>query len=216
MLSLSPGHLKEVEEILARLRHDVAFVYFTEETHCRHCRQEKALLADLASLAAKLHLETHNFTTDQELADQYGVDKVPGMVLVGQEDYGVRYYGMPSGFEFRPFMEDVVRVSRGESGLSARSKSALGALAAPVRIEVLTQPACPFSSPAIRLAHQLAIESRWITGDVVDLTDFPGLVEKYNILAAPTVVVNEGHRFCGAGGQEEFVAEVVKGAGRSA
>jgi glutaredoxin-like protein len=216
MLSLRLTHLKEIQDILERLSSDVTFVYFAEETNCRHCREEKALLTELVSLTPKLHLDTYHFGIDRELAAQYAVDKAPGMALVGQDDYGVRFYGMPSGFEFRPFMEDVVRVSQGESGLSDDTKKALEAVAQPVRIEVLTQPACPFSGPAMRLAHQLAIESEQVTGDVVNVTDFPDLVEKYHILAAPTVVVNESYHFCGAGHESEFVAEVLKGIRESA
>jgi len=210
MRSLSPKALKDIEQALARLASDVTLVYFTQETNCRHCRQEKALLMELADLASKLHLEVYNFAIDRPIAERYGVDKVPATVLVGQKDYGVRYYGMPSGFEWQPFMEDLVRVSEGESALKPETKSALGRLTAPVRIEVLTQPACVFSAPAMRLAHQLAIESDHITGDVVDVTDFPRLVEKHKILAAPTVVVNETYHFYGALDEARFVQHVLK------
>lgn len=210
MLSLRPRNLRDVERILARLASDVTLVYFTQETSCRHCRQERTLLMEVADLASRLHLEVYNFAIDRPIAERYGVDKVPGTVLVGEKDYGVRYYGLPSGFEFQPFMEDVVRVSEGESGLTPETKSALRAATAPVRIEVLTQPACAFSASAIRVAHQLAIESDHITGDVVDVTDFPQLVEKYTILAAPTVVVNESYHFYGALDEEGFVEHVLK------
>jgi glutaredoxin-like protein len=198
-----------MERVLARLASDVTMVYFTQETHCRHCRQEKALLMELADMASKLHVDVYNFAIDRQIAERYGVDKVPGTVLVGQRDYGVRYYGLPSGFECQPFMEDLVRVSEGKSGLESETKSALGAVTAPVRIEVFTQPACAFSAPAMRVAHQLAIESDHITADVVDVTDFPQLVEKYNILAAPTVVVNETYHFTGALDEERFVEHVL-------
>lgn len=210
MLSLTLKHLKEIEETLARLRTDVTFVYFTEETNCRHCRQEKDFLTELADMASKLHLETYNFRIDREVAERYGVDKVPGTVLVSERDYGIRYYGMPSGFEFRPFLEDVVMASEGESGLSPGTKGALGVVKAPVHIEVLTQSACSFSAPAMRLAHQLAVENNQITGDVVDVADFPDLVRKYRILAAPTVVVNETYHFYGALDEEGFVEHVLK------
>lgn len=212
MLSLRPRHLKVIEETLARLAQDVTLVYFTQETNCRHCRQEKDLLVELADLASKLHLEVYNFAIDRHIAERYGVDKVPGTVLVGARDYGVRYYGLPSGFEFPPFLEDVVSVSEGTSGLAPGVKSQLAALRAPVHIEVLTQAACPFAAPAMRLAHQLAIESDHITGDVIDVADFPDLVRRYHVLAAPTIVVNETHHFYGALEEADFVDEVLLGA----
>jgi len=215
MISLTPRDLKWIQQTLGRLKDDVTFVYFTEETSCRHCQQEKDLLLGLSDLATKLHLEVHDFAIDGETADRYGVDKVPGTVLVGKKDYGVRYYGMPSGFEFQAFMEDVLRVSEGESRLSHVTKEKLGALSMPVHIEVVTTAACPFSMTAVRIAHQLAVESDWITADVVDAVDFPDLVQQYDVLGAPTVVINETHQLYGGLQEEEFVEEVLKGAQES-
>ena len=209
MLSLKPGDLKWMERTLHGLEDDVTFVYFTEEANCRHCRQERELLEEVANLANRLHLEVYNFVADREVAEQYGVDKVPGVVLTGTEDYGVRYFGMPSAFEFRILLEDLIRVSTGDSELKPESRERLEKLESPVHLEVLTRPTCPFSTRAIRTVHQLAMESPLVTGDAVDLVDFPELVDRYNILAAPTVVVNESNRFYGALDEEEFIDEVM-------
>ncbi len=209
MLSLKPGDLKWMERTLHGLENDVTFVYFTEEANCRHCRQERELLEEISKLANRLHLEIYNFVADREVAEQYGVDKVPGVVLTGTEDYGVRYFGMPSAFEFRILLEDLIRVSTGDSELTPESRERLEKLESPVHLEVLTRPTCPFSTRAIRMVHQLAMESPLVTGDAVDLVDFPDLADRYNILAAPTVVVNGSHRFYGALDEEEFIDEVM-------
>jgi len=211
MIPIRPSDVKHIVEMVRQLENDVTFVYFTEETSCRHCRQEKFLLIELADLTENLHLEVHNLMSDRDAANRYGVDKVPGLVLVGKKDYGVRYYGLPSQFEFGAFMQDVLSVSKGESGLSAHTKEKLNMVNAPVHIEVFTTGACAFSGRAIRIAHQLAIECDHITADAVDVEDFPDLVQRYNVLGAPTVVVNETLQFYGALPDEEFVDQVLKG-----
>ena len=211
MISLKPMDLMWVERTLARLKNDVTFLYFTEETKCRHCQQEKDFLMELSGLASKLHLEVYNFVVDREIAARYGVNKVPGAVLMGAKDYGVRYYGMPSAFEFRTFVEDVLRVSEGESELSAGTKDKLKELNVPVHLEVFATPACVFSPGAIRMAHQLAVESDWITGDMVDAMEFPDLVERYDVRGSPMVLINGTYRFYGAIREAEFVDEVLKG-----
>ena len=211
MISLRPMDLRWIEQTLARLKNDVTLVYFTEETSCRHCQQEKDLLMELSDLASKLHLEVYNFVVDREIAVRYGVDKVPGTVLVGEKDYGVRYYGMPSDFGFRTFVEDVLSVSQGESGLSAEIKDRVKGLNVAVHLEVFTTPACVFSLGAIRTAHQLAVESDWVSGDMVDVTEFPDLVERYDVRGSPMVLINGAYRFYGAIREAEFVDEVLKG-----
>ena len=215
MISLTPRDLKWIQQTLGRLKDDVTFVYFTEETSCRHCQQEQDFLLELSDLATKLHLEVHNFPIDREIADPYGVDKVPGTVLVGKKDYGVRYYGMPSGFEFEAFMEDVLRVSEGESRLSHVTKEKLGARSMPLHIEVVTTAACPFLMTAVRIAHQLAIESEGITADMVDAVDFPDIVQQYDLLGAPTVVINETYQFYGVLLDHDLLPPFIKGAQES-
>jgi len=215
MMSLTLKDLKSLEQTLAKLRDDVTIVYFTEEVNCRHCRQERELLAELANLSHKLHLEVYNFTADRDVADQYGIDKVPAFVLVGQKDCGVRYYGMPSDFEFRMLLEDMVRISSGKSGLSSETTGRMEKLSAPLHLEVLTTPACPFSEGAVRLVHQMAMQSDVITADLVDVEDFPEVAQRYKVLAAPTVVVNGSYHFYGTLEESEFVEQVLKGAQES-
>jgi glutaredoxin-like protein len=213
MKGLRLSDMRWIQDTLAKLEHDVTFLYFLEETCCRHCQREKDLLTDLATMASKLHLETYNLIIDREIADQHGVDKVPGTVLVGREDYGVRFFGVPSELEFRPFLEDVVMVSTGESGLPDSIRHEVERIDRPSHIEVITTPACPFSGAVIRLVHQLAVHSRWVSGDMVDAAEFPELVEEYSVLGAPTVVVNGAYQFYGALPETEFVEHILKGLG---
>lgn len=216
MISLTLKDLRSLEQALAKLRADVTIVYFTEETNCRHCRKEHELLADMVESSHKLHLEVYNVAEDRTVADKYGVDKVPGLVLLGQKDYGIRYYGMPSDFEFGMLLEDIVRVSLGDSGLSPETREKIKNLKAPLHLEVMTTSACPLSSRAVGLVHQMAMESDMVTADLVNVEDFPEMTERYNVLAAPTVVVNGDYHFYGALQEEKFVEQVLKGAQESA
>ncbi|MBS3761979.1 MAG: thioredoxin family protein [Planctomycetes bacterium] len=209
MIPVTPKDLRALEETFAKLENDVTIIYFTEEVSCRHCRQERELLDELVDLSHKLHLDVYNFTADRDVADDYGIDKVPGFLLDGVCECGVRYYGMPSDFEFKMLLEDLLRISSGESGLSPESKERLGKLDTPLHLEVLTTPLCPFTEKAVRLAHQVAIESDLICADLVNVEDFPKLTEHYDILAAPTVVVNETYQFYGALDENPFLTKIL-------
>jgi len=215
MKSLTPNDLKWLEQTLAKLQDDVTIVYFTEEVNCRHCQLERDLLTGLAGLSHKLHLNVYNFTADRDLADRYEIDKVPGFLLVGKKNYGVKYYGMPSDFEFRMLMEDIVRVSTGRSGLSSATVRVLHDLKMPIHLEVLTLQACRLSVAAVQIAHQLAMESDLITADLVNVDDFPEMAKRYSILASPTVVINGRYHFYGALRETNVVKQVLKGAPRS-
>lgn len=154
----------------------------------------------------------YNFTADRDVANRYEIDNVPGFLLVGKKNCGVKYYGVPSDFEFRMLMEEIVRVSSGRSGLSSETIGVLQDLSVPIHIEVLTVHACRFSAEAVQIAHQLAMESDLITADLVNIDDFPEMAKRYSILASPTVVVNGRYHFYGVRREADFVKQVLKGA----
>ena len=46
------------------------------------------------------------------------MDKVPATVLLaGEKDFGIRFYGLTAGYEFGSFLETIEMLSSGRSGL---------------------------------------------------------------------------------------------------
>ena len=68
------------------------------------------------------------------------MDKIPAFAVVGAKDYRIRFYGIPSGYEFSSLMDDLVAVSKGESGLSDATKAAVAKINQPVHIQVYVTP----------------------------------------------------------------------------
>ena len=67
----------------------------------------------------------------------------------------------------------------------------------------------------MRLAQQLAVESDLITADLVEVTEFPHLAQRYSVRAVPRTVVNETASIEGAPPESEFVRAVVAAAHKS-
>ena len=67
----------------------------------------------------------------------------------------------------------------------------------------------------MRLAQQLAVESDLITADLVEVTEFPHLAQRYSVRAVPRTVVNETASIEGALPESEFVRAVVAAARKS-
>lgn len=67
----------------------------------------------------------------------------------------------------------------------------------------------------MRLAQQLAVESDLITADLVEVTEFPHLAQRYSVRAVPRTVVNETASIEGALPESEFVRAVVAAAHKS-
>ena len=118
----------------------VKLVVFTQEFECAHCRENTSLAQEVASLSDKLDIEVHDFVLDKEAVERYGVDKIPAIAVEGEKDYGVRFYGVPAGYEFSSFIEAIKSVSAGESGLAAKTQEALAGLKDPLHLQVFVTP----------------------------------------------------------------------------
>ena len=60
------------------------------------------------------------------------------------------------------------------------------------------------------LAHRLAMESEWITADMVEATEFPHLANKYEVYGVPRTVINETLHVEGAVPEPMLVNELMK------
>jgi len=183
-----------IEEFEA-LKNPVKLLMFTQELECEYCRETRMIAEEVAELSDSISLEVYNFVTDEEVAEQYGIDKIPAIAVLRDDDkpvdYGIRYYGIPSGYEFSSIIEDVMMVSQGESGLSEATKTQVAELTEPLHLQVFVTPTCPYCPRAVRLAHQLALESDLIRADMVEAVEFPHLSVKYQVQGVPRTVINE-------------------------
>jgi alkyl hydroperoxide reductase subunit AhpF len=100
----------------------------------------RAILKEVAALSDRIQVEEHSITIDRDAASQYGITRTPATAVIGAEDFGVRYYGMPGGYEFITLVEIVIDVSRGRGPLSAESAQVLGALPADAHLQVFVTP----------------------------------------------------------------------------
>jgi len=142
---------------------------------------------------------------------ELGLDRAPVIVLQGDgEDYGIRFFGIPSGYEFASFLEAIKDVAAGEAELEEEITRKLEGIKEPVHIQVFVTPTCPYCPYAVRTAHRFAMASPHIRGDMVMAPDFPELSDQYEIMAVPTVVINDRVRFEGAIPEEEFADKVLE------
>ena len=118
----------------------VRLVNFTQTLECEFCAETRQLAEEVADLSDKIELEVYNFVTDKEKAEENGIDKIPAIAIVGQKDYGGRYYGIPSGYEFSSLIQDIVDVSKGEVDLLPATQEALAGLAEPLHFQVFVTP----------------------------------------------------------------------------
>jgi glutaredoxin-like protein len=129
-----------IRERLKEMVEPVKLVHFTQELNLEYGREARMLLEELAPLSGKLSLEICDFILDKEKVAEYHVDKVPATAVRNGKDYGIRFYGIPAGYEFSTLLDAIVSVSRRDSGLSAETKAKLAAIRRPISLQVFVTP----------------------------------------------------------------------------
>ncbi|MBZ5552896.1 MAG: thioredoxin family protein [Acidobacteriia bacterium] len=129
-----------VSEQFQKLESPVKLIHFTQGLMCDTCPETQRLLEEVASLSDKITLEVHNYAIEGDLAAQYRVARVPATVVQTEKDFGIRLYGMPSGYEFVSLLNAILAVSRSTTDLTEESRIQLQSITAPTHIQVFVTP----------------------------------------------------------------------------
>lgn len=131
---------KQVTAELAELESPVKLAVFTQTFECQYCAETRQLSEEIAELSDQISVDVYNFVNDMEKADQFGIDKIPAIAVVGAQDYGVRFFGIPSGYEFMSLLDSIKTVSAGRVDLMPETLAFLEDLKEPLHIQVFVTP----------------------------------------------------------------------------
>ncbi len=217
---LNDDIVKQVSELFAQMQEPVALIFFGDKNgRCDYCDDTRQLMEEIAEISDKLSLEIYDLQENADVAKLHNVDKAPGIVVAaknGEEivDYGIRYAGIPSGHEFTSIINDILTVSKRDSGLSDATREYLRSLDKPVLLQVFVTPTCPYCPRAVVLAHQMAMESEMVQAEMVESMEFPELAERYSVSGVPHTVINDGKgNVVGAVPESQLVSELQRALG---
>ncbi len=199
------GHLAVIEE-------PVRLLFFTQTFGAPDTVLiAKQVLDEIVGLNDHLALEEVNFVLEQERAQQYGVEQIPTIVLLkNDQDTRIRFLGAPAGYEFMSLIEAVILAGTSDSGLTPDSRALVAEhVTAPLDIKVFVTPTCPHCPRAVTLAHRLAIESPLITASCVEATEFMDMSRRFRVTGVPKTIVNGSIEILGALPEDQFVRTVV-------
>jgi glutaredoxin-like protein len=206
----------QIRQLFGELEEPIKVLFFGEKTDCDYCDDTRQLVEELTALSEKVDMETYDLDEDAEISRQYRVDKSPGLVIArsngaGIQDFGIRFAGIPSGHEFSSLIQDIILVSKGDSGLSEETREFLGQLTEPVLLQVFVTPTCPYCPNAVILAHQMALESPMVEAEMVEAMEFFELSEQHNVSGVPHTVINGGaSSVVGSVPEDHLLAEIKK------
>jgi alkyl hydroperoxide reductase subunit AhpF len=140
MALLTDDVTAQLKDEFAKLVNPVRLAVFSQALADPDSEQVRRLVEELGALDGKLSAESYNFVLDTEKVKELGIARIPAVAVLGEKDYGVRFYGLPSGYEFGTLVDLILDVSSGQSGLSEPTRAALAQLTTPVHLQVFSTP----------------------------------------------------------------------------
>jgi glutaredoxin-like protein len=186
-----------------------------KDPECKYCNDTEQLLREMSEIDDKIKVEV-SYIGDEE-ASKYKLEKGPVVILFSEkfQNGNVRYFGIPSGYEFRSLIEDIETFSSGNIDLKESTVAKLKEVNKPVSIKVFITPTCPYCPAAVRMAHKFALVNPQITGDMVESYEFDKMAEEAAVSSVPHTVINQEEPIIGAQPEEIFLEEVLMAAAQA-
>jgi glutaredoxin-like protein len=212
---LSGQITQQITDLFAELKQPVQILFFGSKASCEYCTEAQQLLEEVTELNSNLELKVYDLQEDQEIAERFHVTSAPGIVIAAKDgsevrDLGIKFLGIPAGHEFGTLVNDILMVSRRESGLKEQTREFLKRLDKPLQLQVFVTPSCPYCPRAVLLAHQMAMENpQMIHAEGIDAMEFPELADRFNVHGVPQTVINSGAGvLVGAAPEQNLLAEI--------
>jgi alkyl hydroperoxide reductase subunit AhpF len=146
MSLIAPADQDKLREAFGEMTSPVRLLFFTQALDCETCLPTRQILDELPPLSDKIALEEVNLVLEADKAKRYGVDRVPAIAVVGQDEAGqsrdsrIRFIGTPAGYEFISLVQAILLVGGRPTGLTEESLRRISAVDRPVTMQVFTTP----------------------------------------------------------------------------
>lgn len=184
--------LDEIKNMFQNIETEVILHMFTKKDHCLLCNETLSLVEQVAAQSDKVILDHCECDLETEKAKKWHIERHPAIVVEGQAKGLIRFYGIPSGYEFGSLIESIIM--SGKSTLPDFEPDLIEEIKAidkPLHLQVFVTPTCPYCPTAVLSAFKLAMLNENITADMVEATEFQELSMKYHVQGVPKTVIND-------------------------
>ncbi len=180
-------NLKDIVEIT---------IFLDNEKNRDSSNTAKNIINELMSLDSRIKAKFVDARSENgyKLLKEYNLDidtfgDRRGPIFIFNKKPEIVYYGLPAGWEFVAFIEDIIAISRNEVDLPPKVAEKIAKVDTPIDIYVFVTPECPYCTHMTQYAHKFAFLNNKIRGVMINVYEFPELSEAFHIQAVPKNVI---------------------------
>jgi len=215
--------LKKIFSAFKKNMKDVLVIDSTDapgsNSHCHTCPEAKTLAEELTKISSgKLVFEILDAVKGRTYRPRY----LPAFIYDTRKR-NIRYYGLPSGQEFAPFIYIHGYISDGVK-LPEAVVEEVETIDTPLHIKVFVTPECPYCPLVVDFVNQIGLINDNFVVETIEAFEHPVEADKYMVQYVPFIAINRVEDYDKYGAKpvevipgyvpNEEILEVIKRAAR--
>jgi thioredoxin reductase (NADPH) len=199
----------KIEDVLADLPLDILiYLFFNKNQKDIFTQGAREIIQFFQGISKKIKFK--EFTLDHPEAKKRGVTHAPTL-LFNPDQFQIRWLGAPMGEEGRTFLQALILLGLGKSGLAEQAAKIIKRINTLRQVKIFVSATCPYCPQQAVNAVKAAIENpKFISIELIDIQAQQDLARKYNAQSVPQTFANEIQIGLGAQPEEIFAASLEK------
>ena len=202
--------LNQLKQGLNKIKNPIKIITFIENGKPL-CDEVVTMMMQLAALNNKIKFVEYDLIKNADLAEKYGIDKVPGTtILASDKPTGIKFYGIPSGHEINSLLFAVLESSGIVTPLDSKLVDTIKQINKKINIKVFVSLQCPHCPKAVMTAYKIALLNKNIDAEMIQTNLYSDLANKFKISSVPRIIFNDSDDLLGVQPIEMFVDKLKK------
>ena len=184
-----------LKPVLDRFEKPITLRLYKDDSELSY--EDEKLLKELASLSNKVSYEIKNA--------EPGLEHTISIVRNDGAEAGLYFHGVPGGHEFNSFILAMYNTAGPGQDVGEESEKRIRAISEKKDITIAVSLSCTMCPDLVAAAERIAADNDNIKVHVYDLSHYPDLQKKYNIMSVPCLIVNENDVHFGKKGVAELL-----------
>ena len=180
--------LREIFEKLPRELADYLIVS-NNPSECGTCGEAVHLAKELMRITNS-KLKFNILEQNNDIMEKLAVRYVPAFIYDTRKK-NIRYYGLPSGQEFAPFIYVHQYIATGQLNLSKEARETVEAIENPLHIKIFVTPECPYCPLVVDAVNQMALVNDDLLVETIEALELPREADIYHVMYVPFIVIND-------------------------
>lgn len=182
-------------EIFSRFPRTLTDYLVVSRIGCATCGEAERLARELMEVSGnKLVFKIIDFGSDE--ARVLNVRYVPAFIYDTPRK-NIRYYGLPSGQEFAPFIYVHEYIATGRVKLPSHIIEEVRSIKTPMHIKVFVTPECPYCPIAVDTLNQMGLVNDKLLIETIESMELPEEANMYGVMYVPAIIISDVERLDG-------------------